>query len=459
MSASSQGSDMESYTSYETRWWFMLAHLITMYLGVARGVFPTAQPARHGACFVRIIHGNERSDCQSLRPGSEHLNQVVLHMKKLYYMVSRLLCVALAAHCCVIAQTALDRALPVRGFAIAAPYPPQLDAFIAFIQEELVPRQVNTLILRVDYNYQYESHPELRDGGALSKEQVKKLVNVCKTHHIRVIPQINLLGHQSWASTLNSLLQHYPEFDETPWVKMPEKHSWPNPDGLYCKSYCPLHPKVHEVVFAVMDELCDAFEADAFHAGMDEVFYLGEGKCPRCGGKDKSELFAGEVQRIRDHLQKKGRTLWIWGDRLLDGKATGLGEWEASMNDTHRAIDMIPRDVVICDWHYEAPAQTAVYFALKGLRVVTCPWNNPDCAVLQVQDMVRFRERSTGPLKERYAGMVQTVWSGAEGFLKEWEALKKGDAPAGEARSTARCYQKMSEEILKHQDKPASPAP
>jgi hypothetical protein len=26
------------------------------------------------------------------------------------------------------------------------------------------------------------------------------------------------------------------------------------------------------------------------------------------------------------------RQLWLWGDRLLDGKLTGLGEWEASRN-------------------------------------------------------------------------------------------------------------------------------
>ncbi len=135
---------------------------------------------------------------------------------------------------------------------------------------------VNTLILRVDSNYQYASHPELGDPSGLSKADVVRLVAACRQGKIRVIPQINLLGHQSWASHTNRLLEKYPDFDETPWVKMPDNYAWPNADHLYCKSYCPLHPKVHEVVFAVMDELCDAFESDTFHAGMDEVFYIGE---------------------------------------------------------------------------------------------------------------------------------------------------------------------------------------
>ncbi|MDH4090521.1 MAG: hypothetical protein OEV74_21405 [Cyclobacteriaceae bacterium] len=46
-------------------------------------------------------------------------------------------------------------------------------------------------------------------------------------------------------------------------------------------------------------------------------------------------------------MAEKNRELWIWGNRLLDGKTTGLGMREAAMNNTHRAIDMIPKDVVI----------------------------------------------------------------------------------------------------------------
>lgn len=314
--------------------------------------------------------------------------------------------------------------LQIKGFCIAAPKAKDLDKFIKFITEELAPRKVNTLILRVDFNYKFESHPELRDADALSRAEVKKILEACKKNKIRVIPQINLLGHQSWANTTHNLLKVYPKFDETPHIQMPEKYEWPNVDGLYCKSYCPLHPEVHKVVFALVDEICDAFEADAFHAGMDEVFYIGDDKCPRCSGMDKAELFAGEVRTVRDHLKSKNRELWIWGDRLIDGKTTGLGMWEASMNNTHRAIDLIPKDVLICDWHYDRPDQTAVYFAMKGFRVMTCPWNKPDVATAQLNDMVRFRNSATDEMKPRYLGMVQTVWSNTEAFLDGFYNLK-----------------------------------
>ncbi|HEX5169832.1 MAG TPA: family 20 glycosylhydrolase [Cyclobacteriaceae bacterium] len=323
------------------------------------------------------------------------------------------------------AQNKAEDNFPVRGLCIAAPEAAGVERFTKFIKEELVPRKINTLILRVDYNYQFESHPELRDTVSLSRLDVKKLVVVCKSNGIKLIPQINLLGHQSWAGRINNLLRVYPQFDETPNVKMPEKYVWPNADGLYCKSYCPLHPEVHKVVFDLVDEICDVFESTAFHAGMDEVFYIGDDKCPRCGGRDNAELFAGEVTTIRDHLKLKNRELWIWGDRMIDGKTTGIGMWEASMNNTHRSIDMIPKDVFICDWHYERPDKTAVLFAMKGFRVATCPWRRPAVSTAQVADMINFRQTATSTIKENYQGIVQTVWTSAENFMDGYYGNQK----------------------------------
>src|SRR5688572_10310715 len=112
----------------------------------------------------------------------------------------------------IIAQNTLDSILPVRGFAIAAPPVAYVDSFVTFIEKELAPRHVNTLILRVDFNYQYKSHPELRDSIALSTADVKKIVNSCRNNRIRIVPQINLLGHQSWANRTGNLLLKYPEF-------------------------------------------------------------------------------------------------------------------------------------------------------------------------------------------------------------------------------------------------------
>src|SRR5574338_1634732 len=75
-----------------------------------------------------------------------------------------------------IAQKPITDSFPVRAFSIAAPTQQNLDSFLVFMQKELAPRKINRLVLRVDYGYQFQSHPELIDTPFLRKEDVKKLV-------------------------------------------------------------------------------------------------------------------------------------------------------------------------------------------------------------------------------------------------------------------------------------------
>lgn len=325
---------------------------------------------------------------------------------------------------CLNAQVGLE----VKGLAIAAPSRDRAQEFIEFVNDHLAPMQINTLVLRVDFNYAYDSRPELRGDNPLTGEQVKEIVRVCRENEIRLIPQINLLGHQSWAEKVNKLLEVYPEFDETPGVTMPQKYEWPNDDGLYCKSYCPLHPEVHAIVFDLVDEIMDVFEADAFHAGMDEVFYLADDNCPRCQGKDPAELFAGEVRKISQHLDKRGARLWIWGDRLIDGSTNGIGMWEGSLNKTAGAIDLIPTSVVIADWHYERPLPTPAYFAMKGFDVVACPWRKPGVAEKQVEMMRILKANSTPEMADKIKGVMHTVWSPAGVFMDEFRDYEPSPA-------------------------------
>src|SRR5689334_12184600 len=108
-------------------------------------------------------------------------------MKTILGRLSVLTLLALIVPCSLCAEQSLDELLPVRGLCIAAPNPRQVDDFVKFIHSELAPRSVNTLILRVDYNYQYTSRPEMTNASGLSRQDVKNLVAVCRTNHIRLI--------------------------------------------------------------------------------------------------------------------------------------------------------------------------------------------------------------------------------------------------------------------------------
>jgi hypothetical protein len=71
---------------------------------------------------------------------------------------------------------------------------------------------------------------------------------------------------------------------------------------------------------------------------------------------------------------------------------------------------------------------------MKGLQVATCPWRDPEVGVMQADDMLRFRQHATRDMKERYAGIIQTVWSPAEKFLKEY------NEPGEEKNTSAACF-------------------
>lgn len=364
----------------------------------------------------------------------------------------RKLCLSLLTLLFVLVAGAAEPVFPVKGLCIGCPQNKEVDSFCNFIRNDLAPMGVNVLIIRIDYNYKFESYPQMATPDALTNADVKKIVAVCKEKGIRLIPLVDLLGHQSWAGKMGRLLEVFPEFDETPYIPLPKDEAKARKDEnglfdgeLYCKSYCPLHPEVHKVVFSLLGELINAFETDAVHVGMDEVFYLGEYGCPRCAGKDKATLFADEANKIDQYLKSMHCEMWIWGDRLIDGTVSGLGMWEAATNETAPAIDLINKDIVICDWHYERPELTAAYFAQKGFKVATCPWRTPEVALKQLDNTITFRNSCSPQQKDRFIGMVHTDWSSAASFMKEFANVKAGHPT--ETQTAANTFYQLFKQI------------
>jgi hypothetical protein len=294
--------------------------------------------------------------------------------------------------------------VPWLGFHVLIESKGAAEALITEIPA-LAERGVNLLIVEIDYNYEYTSHPELRGDDPISTETVKKIVRLCRDLKIRLVPEFQSLGHQSWEGKTFPLLVNHPEFDETP-------GQYPGNKDIYCRSWCPLHPDLNPVIFDLFDEIIDVFEADALHVGMDEVFLIGSEFCPRCRGKNPAELFAQAVNDYDDHIVKKrGKEMMLWGDRLLDGVKTGYGEWEASTNGTFPAVDLIPKDIIICDWHYKIMPGNAYpsvpFFLEKGFRVLPASFEN----VRAVEALIDY---SLKYWNDRMLGHLCTIWRGPE---------------------------------------------
>jgi len=244
-----------------------------------------------------------------------------------------------------------------RGIVLTAPLSDEIDDVIKFIEEYLAPRGFNMIVMQVRYRYQFKHHPEVWGYDPLTFENVKRLLAVCRKNNIKLVPKMNLIGHQSGfpneptdgilhghnevlGDIPDGLLRAYPDFDEQCGTK----------EILYSRSICLSSRAAKTVVCELIDELMDAFEADMIHIGCDETFNIG--LCTKCSKISNGELFANWINSINDYVKKRGGTVLMWGDRLFSTAETGYDRWEAADNGTESAIELLSRDIVICDWHY-----------------------------------------------------------------------------------------------------------
>ncbi len=271
---------------------------------------------------------------------------------------------------------------------------------------------VNAIIVETGYSFEFKSHPELKRGKGVSRTAAKKLAAVARTNGVRLIPELDCLGHQSLKKSVLPLLATYPEFTEP---------SPSNPDLKtdYLKSWCPNDSRINPIVFDLIDEIAEAFDADAFHVGMDEIFNLASDNCPRCKGQDPAKLLAKVVNEFHAHIvSEKKLEMFMWGDRLLDAATMGYSKWEASRIGTAGAIDLIPTNIVICDWYYgEKKIYPSVpYFLAKGFRVWPAGFR-PLEACKALSDFTKS-QRAQNP---RVVGYLATTWSmGKPETVADW---------------------------------------
>lgn len=313
-----------------------------------------------------------------------------------------------------------------KGIVLTAPLSEEVDDVAKLIDEYLAPHGFDTVVLQVRYRYQFRKHPEVWGYDPLSLQDVKKLLSVCKKNNIKLIPKMNLIGHQSGlpndptdgilhgsnepqADIRDGLLRAYPEFDEQPNEKAVH----------YSRSVCLSSKAAKIVLFELIDELMDAFEADMLHIGCDETFNVG--LCPECAKRSKAELLSDWINSINDHVKKRNGTILMWGDRLLSSEETGYNRYESCDDGANAVIDTLSRDIVICDWHYgKCEAYPSVdIFGKAGFQMMISPWRNREAA----ERFLNYaKEHDTGHIK----GLLVTTWCGSGDLAKRLLYGEKG---------------------------------
>jgi hypothetical protein len=288
--------------------------------------------------------------------------------------------------------------LPWRGVHIFMPAENEFETFRKFVDQVLLPYRFNTIVLEVNYNFSFQSKPEIAEAESRGAAFCKDVASYCADRGFRVIPEFNCFGHQSWEKQTAALLRAHPELDETPQLVA-------NDPRLYCRSWCPRHPILAPILMDLWTELIAAFGSSFFHIGMDEVFFIAEKECPRCRGSTPWEVFLAAATQYHAFFRGARNEVLMWGDRLLPASRFGYSKFEGSETDTWKALACLPRDIILCDWHYGVRKDypSIKYFLDEGFRVLACPWRDPK----NVESLWQY---ARSVRTDRFLGFLATTW-------------------------------------------------
>lgn len=226
----------------------------------------------------------------------------------------------------------------------------------------------NLLSLNLENRFEFGSCPGMAPPGSLTETMAQKLVAHGRTRGVEVVPQLNLIGHcEGIGATERYAHLSCDPFQQIPW-------------GGYEQLNLDI-PEARARIRSMLEDVCRAFPGQYIHIGGDEVRQLAILYPDNPGAQTKAllENFAFVLEAAR----KTGRQVLMWGDMAL-----------------HHAelMKTLPRDVIICDWHY-GPAgsrETLERFQAEGFRVLAAPAVttcavfavNPECSHGNIRKMV-----------------------------------------------------------------------
>jgi len=166
----------------------------------------------------------------------------------------------------------------------------------------------------------------------------------------------------------------------------------PQPSGS--DFYCVDDPRSYGTLFGLYQTLVNLYRPQFFLIAHDEIRRLAA--C-RDDNRPSADLFVEDVTRIHNWLQARGIQTIMWGDMLLDhhwwqqvggGANSGNPIWRSG--DTAQAIEHLPKDIIILDWHYTPKKDypSIGYFRAHGFRVWGQGWYDAE-ATAALGDSVR----------------------------------------------------------------------
>lgn len=259
----------------------------------------------------------------------------------------------------------------------------------------------NMIVVTVTDGVRLDHAPWRPLPDAWSKDELRTWVRYARSKGIAVVPEIKLLTHQQ------SFFQNH------------------QPDLMFnAASYDPRQERTYKLVVQLLDEIITLIHPGAIHIGHDEVaghnvhsmkklIRAGEQMLP-------ADLFLKDTLYIYDYLKSRDVETWMWGDMLIspDEFPTMLAKHLHGTAPGYGKVlrDKLPRDIVICDWHYfdnqkDFPSLTVMQ--KEGFRVIGSTWKKPET----IRNFNRYAAQHGA------YGMMTTTWFHVQ--RKEWDVMNR----------------------------------
>ena len=268
----------------------------------------------------------------------------------------------------------------------------------------------NYVVLETWGTFKSEVHPWRNWPDApCTKAEARRLADIGRDLGVTVIPQMQIFGHASLArggSAKHATLDMHPEYEP-----LFEPGGW---------VWCLANPHTQRVLRELVAEMHEAFGSPPwFHLGCDEA---NRPPCPLCAKHPRAKLVAGHIAGMAKFLKARGARSMVWHDMFVDAKDPQWSDADNRANgtaETAAALDLLPRDIVICDWQYQGNRQdakkdwpTMEYFRSKGFDVCGCPYGN----------FRSFKPMADALAKMGGMGFIETTWNTLSG-KGGWEKM------------------------------------
>lgn len=240
-------------------------------------------------------------------------------------------------------------------------------------------------------------------GGAMSRSDVRELVEYAARFHVMVIPEQESFGH------LHHALKYelYATLAETP----------------HGQVLAPGQPGSLALVRQLYAELDSMFPAPFLHLGADETFELGKGQTKaRVDSLGIGVVYVDYLREMEAALRKEGKRFLFWHDIAVNSPAL---------------VSSLPKDMIAVAWDYgsrERFDRVLKPFRDAGMETWIAPglsnwgrvWPNYAVALPNIQGFAR--EGQAGGA----TGMLNTTWddNGDAIFDQVWYGVLFGAAAA-----------------------------